>query len=138
MAYGVYLYYCSSRSLRLAASRSLELIIERSHVSIWNWVQRLAPLSERFSVDRRDVKRGSSWMRLSSASRVESIDWLWIAYEPSLDRCLMMMRLSVERTLLMICYLFLKDVRTRYGRKKPILTDKARWYDDEACRCGCD
>ncbi len=41
------------------------------------------------------------------------------------------MRLSAERTL-MICYLFLKDVRRRYGRK-PILTDEARWYD-EACR----
>src|SRR5713226_3994828 len=42
-----------------------------------------------------------------------------------------MMRLSVERRL-MICYLFLKHVRRRYGRK-PILTDEARWYD-EACR----
>ncbi len=41
------------------------------------------------------------------------------------------MRLSVERRL-MICYLFLKHVRRRYGRK-PILTDEARWYD-EACR----
>ena len=39
--------------------------------------------------------------------------WLWIAYEPSLHRCLMM-RLSVERTM-MICYMFLGDMRRRYG-----------------------
>jgi transposase-like protein len=42
-----------------------------------------------------------------------------------------MMRLSVEGAL-MLCYLFLKDVTKRCGRK-PILTIEARWYD-EACR----
>jgi putative transposase len=125
MAYGVYLYY-ASRSLRLA-SKILEPIIARSHVSIWNWVQRFASLADRFSVDRRDVERIFVDETLITIKGREY--WLWIAYEPSLDRCLMM-RLSVERTL-MICYLFLKDVRKRYGRK-PILTDKARWYD-EAC-----
>lgn len=126
MLYGVYLY-CASRSLRLA-SKILEPIIVRSHVSIWNWVQRFASLSERFSVDRRDVKRIFVDETLITIKGREY--WLWIAYEPSLDRCLMM-RLSVERTL-MICYIFLKDVTKRYGRK-PILTDEARWYD-EACR----
>jgi len=126
MAYGVYLYYCS-RSLRLA-SRSLEPIIDRSHVSIWNWVQRLAHLADRLSVDRRDVRCIFVDETLIRIKRREY--WLWIAYEPYLDRCLAM-RLSVERTI-MICYLFLKDVRSKYGRK-PILTDEARWYD-EACR----
>jgi putative transposase len=126
MAYGVYLYFCS-RSLRLA-SRVLEPIIERSHVSIWHWVQRFGPLAERFSVDRREVRRIFVDETLIKVKGREY--WLWIAYEPELDRCLMM-RLSVERTI-MICYLFLKDVRSRYGRK-PILTDEAKWYD-EACR----
>jgi putative transposase len=126
MLYGVYLYY-ASRSLRLA-SKILEPVIERSHVSIWNWVQRLASISDRFSIDRRDVKRIFVDETLITIKGREY--WLWIAYEPSLDRCLMM-RLSVERTL-MICYLFLKDVTRRYGRR-PILTDEARWYD-EACR----
>jgi len=65
MLYGVYLYY-ASRSLRLA-SKILEPIIQRSHVSIWKWVQRFASASERFSVERRDV-RGSSWTRRSSES----------------------------------------------------------------------
>src|SRR2546427_12533952 len=55
MLYGVYLYY-ASRSLRLA-SRALERIMRRSHVSIWKWVQRFASISDRFSVDRREVRR---------------------------------------------------------------------------------
>ena len=54
MLYGVYLYY-ASRSLRLA-SRALERITRRSHVSIWKWVQRFAPVADRFSFERRDVK----------------------------------------------------------------------------------
>jgi putative transposase len=127
MVYGVYLYY-ASRSLRLA-SRCLEPIIERSHVSIWHWIQRFGELSNRVDqVDRRRVRRIFVDETLIKVKGREY--WLWIAYEPELDRCLMM-RLSVERRL-MICYLFLKDLRSRYGRK-PILTDQARWYD-EACR----
>jgi putative transposase len=126
MLYGVYLYY-ASRSLRLA-SKILEPVIDRSHVSIWHWIQRFASLSDRFSVGRRDVKRIFVDETLITIKGREY--WLWIAYEPHLDRCLMM-HLSVERTL-MICYLFLKRVRAMYGRKL-IVTDEARWYD-EACR----
>jgi transposase-like protein len=126
MLYGVYLYY-ASRSLRLA-SRALEPMVERSHVSIWKWVQRVAPFAERFSVPRKGVERIFVDETLINVSGREY--WLWIAYEPMLRRCLMM-HLSVERTL-MVCYLFLKRVRARYGRK-PILTDEAQWYH-EACR----
>jgi transposase-like protein len=43
MAYAVYLYF-SGLSLRRAA-RSLRLIVSRSHVLIWRWVQRLGPPS---------------------------------------------------------------------------------------------
>jgi len=41
MAYAVYLYF-SGHSLR-RASKSLRLIMSRSHVSIWRWVRRLGP-----------------------------------------------------------------------------------------------
>ena len=56
--------------------------------------------------------------------------WLWIAYEPALNICLMM-HLSRERTIF-ICYQFFKRLRTRYGRK-PVFTDGAKWYND-ACK----
>src|SRR5713101_1212789 len=53
MLYGVFLYYCCNSLIR--ASKALEPFIKRSHVAIWNWVQRLAPLCDRFDVDRRRV-----------------------------------------------------------------------------------
>ena len=126
MAYGVYLYYCS-RSLRLA-SRCLDPIVHRSHVSIWNWVQRFGPLAKKFCTDRRRVREifiDETLIRFRGREY-----WLWIAYEPRLDRVLMM-HLSVERTIL-VCYFFLKRVRRRYGLK-PIATDGGAWYP-EACR----
>jgi transposase-like protein len=45
----------------------------------------------------------------------------------------MMMHLSKERTIF-ICYHFYKQLRTRYGRRKPIHTDGAHWYNDDACK----
>ena len=44
----------------------------------------------------------------------------------------MMMHLSKER-IIFICYHFFKQLRTRYGSRKPIHTDGAHWYND-ACK----
>jgi transposase-like protein len=44
-----------------------------------------------------------------------------------------MMHLSRERTMLVVCYRFFKQLRHRYGRK-PIFTDRAYWYNNTACR----
>ncbi len=45
--------------------------------------------------------------------------WLWIAYEPAIDTCLMM-HLSRERTIF-VCYRFFLQLRQRYGRKPVFL-----------------
>jgi putative transposase len=50
MLYGVYVYLCSD-SLR-RASRILEPVVRRSHEAIRSWVQRLAPVCDRFDVER--------------------------------------------------------------------------------------
>lgn len=125
--YGLYLYF-SSRSFRLAA-RCLESVVKRSHVSIWKWVQRYSYLADRFRNDRRAVRE------IFVDETLIMIDgndyWLWIAYEPNLNSCLMM-HLSRERTIL-VCYQFFKQLRNRYGIRKPIFTDGARWYN-YACK----
>lgn len=54
IAYGLYLYF-SSRSYRFA-SKSLEPISKRTHVSIWKWVQKYSKLADRFKVKRHLVK----------------------------------------------------------------------------------
>jgi putative transposase len=40
--------------------------------------------------------------------------------------------LKRERTIF-VCYQFLRQLRNRYGTRKAIYTDGARWYDD-ACK----
>lgn len=126
VGYGIYLYF-SSRSFRLAA-KCLSSVIERTHVSIWKWVQRYSDRADRFRTDKRLVKE---IFVDETLLQIDGCDyWLWIAYEPNLDVCLMM-HLSRERTIF-VCYQFFKQLRTRYGRK-PIFTDGALWYND-ACK----
>jgi putative transposase len=125
--YALYLYF-SSRSFRLAA-RSLAPIKKRSHVSLWNWVQKYSDrVADRFRIDKHQVKQIFVDEALLKIDGQEH--WLWIAYEPDLNKCLMM-HLSRERTIL-VCYQFFMQLRRRFGRK-PIFTDGALWYNT-ACK----
>jgi putative transposase len=123
--YGVYVYLCSN-SLR-RASRILEPLIERSHEAIRQWVQRLAPVCDRFDVDRRKVRQVFVDETMVKIRGREA--WVWVAYEPAL-RAFLWFRVSYNQSIL-DAYLFLKEVRDRYGRK-PIWTDEALFYP-EAC-----
>jgi putative transposase len=124
--YGVYVYLCSN-SLR-RASRILEPLMERSHEAIRSWVQRLAPVCDRFDVDRRRVRRifvDETMIRIRGRqARV------WVAYEPML-KVFLGFRISYNQSTL-DAYLFLKELRRRYGLK-PVYTDEGVWYP-EACR----
>ena len=123
--YALYLYF-NSRSLRLTA-KSLSTVVRRSHVAIWQWLQQYSDCADNYRTDRRLVR---AIFVDETLLQIDGQDyWLWIAYEPALNSCLMM-HLSRERTLL-VCYRFFKQLRNRYGRK-PIFTDGAAWYND-AC-----
>jgi putative transposase len=110
---------------------------KNTHVSsIWKWVQRYSDHADRlFRTDKRLVK-GIIIIFVVDETPLLQIDggcdycWLWIAYEPNLDVCLMM-HLSRERTIF-VCYQFFKQLRKKFGRK-PIFTDGAQWYND-ACK----
>ncbi len=126
MLYGVYVYLCSN-SLR-RASRILEPVIERSHEAIRQWVQRLAPICDGFDVDRRLVTAmfvDETMIKIRGKQA-----WVWVAFEPGL-RCFLAFRISYNQSI-PDAYLFLKELRTRYGRK-PIWTDEGTFYP-EACR----
>src|ERR1043165_3002340 len=129
VSYGLYLYY-SSRSFRLAAKcLSSSFIVKRSHVTIWKWVQRYAYLDDRFRIDRHKIRQ--ILFVDETLVKIDGLEyWLWIAYEPNMNVCLMV-HLSRERTIF-VCYQFFKQLRHDYG-KKPIFTDGARWYNI-ACR----
>ncbi len=127
MLYGVYVYLCSN-SLR-RASKILEPIVERSYEAIRQWVQRLAPICDGFDVDRKLVS--SIFVDETMISIKGKQAWLWIAFEPGL-RVLLAFRIGYHPQSIPDAYLFLKELRIRYGRK-PIWTDGGVWYPD-ACR----
>jgi len=84
MAYAVYLYF-SGLSLRRAA-RALRLIVSRSHVSMWRWVQRLGPILGSIGADPREVHRifvDETMVNLGGTPA-----WIWVAFEPDLHRCM--------------------------------------------------
>ena len=92
------------------------------------WVQKYAHCADRFKTDKRLVKEifvDETLLHIDGQNY-----WIWIAYEPNLNVCLMM-HVSRERTIF-VCYQFFKQLRNRYGRKL-IFTDCAHWYND-ACR----
>lgn len=127
IAYAIYLYF-NSRSYR-SASKSLQAITKRSHVSIWKWIQKYSKYADKFKVDRHLVKE------IFVDETLVKIDgqnyWLWIAYEPNIHSCLLF-HISRERTIF-VCYQFFKQIRTKFGRRKPIYTDGSYWYND-ACK----
>jgi transposase-like protein len=77
MLYAVYVYLCSN-SLR-RASMILEPLMKRSHEAIRQWVQRLAPICERFDVDRKLVS--SIFVDETMINFKGKQAWLWIAFE---------------------------------------------------------
>ena len=126
MLYACYVYF-GSNSLR-RASKILEPIKKRSYEAIRQWVQRLAPLCDRFDVDRKLVSFifvDETMIKIKGKRA-----WVWVAFEPGL-RAFLSFRVSYNQSTL-DAYLFLKELRRRYGLK-PIWTDDANWYP-EACR----
>jgi len=121
MLHGVYLYYCCGSLVR--ASRALEPYVKRSHVAVWKWVQRLAPIADRFDVDRRRVRCLLLDETMVYVGGVQA--WVWVAFEPYL-RCFLAFRVSWLQNAV-AAHLFLKELRSRYGWK-PVYTDAAGWY----------
>ena len=95
---------------------------------MWKWLQKYSDLADRFTATKRQVEE---IFVDETLLQIDGHDcWLRIAYEPSLNSCLMM-HLSKEGTIF-VYYQFFKQLRNRYGRK-PILAGGARWYND-ACK----
>lgn len=124
--YGTFVYLCSN-SLR-KASMILEPPVERSHEAIRQWVQRLAPIYERFDVDRRRVR---TIFVDETMIRIKGIQaWIWALLRAYIEG-LPALSVSYNQSGL-DAYLFLKEVKSRYGRKT-VWTDEVVRYP-EACR----
>ena len=93
IAYSLYLYFLGL-SYRNAA-KALYGIVDRSHVSIWKWMQKYKPKKisfkrkkiNEFIIDETQIKVGSQYI------------WLWVAIEPK-HRQILHLDISFERSML--------------------------------------
>jgi putative transposase len=124
--YGLYLYFLGLSLRNVVKALSYLNIIKRSHVTIWNWIQKFHPkkmsLVERkkvseYIIDETVLKAGS-----------ENI-WLWIATEPENGQFLAQ-TISKERNMF-VAERFLSSIVRDYG-KHAVSTDGGTWYP-QAC-----
>ncbi len=98
---------------------------------IWNWVQEYySGFVDRFRMIRnRHAVREEIFVD-ETLLHIDGQDcWLWwIAYEPNLNVSFKDGASTRERTIFFVCY-HIKQLRNRYGGRKPILTDGAKWYN---------
>ena len=116
--YGLYLYALglSYRSVPLA----LEPFVDRSHVAVWDWVQRFNP-NHIF-----DVRRVQAFLVDETYVRVGSFEaWVWVAVEP-VHRFILGVYLSRHQNML-VAEEFLRGLVERYG-KHLVYTDGGSWY----------
>ena len=122
--YSLYLYFLGL-SLR---NTSKALVIfkdnKRSHVSVWNWIQRFAeyPIYKRkrisaFIIDETVIQIGNKHF------------WLWFCIEP-IHSSVLGIYISKSRSML-IAEKFIRALVSKYGRHT-VYTDGGTWYD-EAC-----
>ena len=120
--YGLYLYFLglSFRSV----SYALDPFVNRSHMAVWQWVQRYEP--HRIF----DVKRVQAFLVDETYLKVGSFEaWVWVAVEP-IHRCILGVYLSRHQNMI-VAQLFLKGLVERYG-KHVVYSDGGTWYP-EAC-----
>ena len=122
--YSLYLYFLGL-SLR---NTSKALIIfkddKRSHVSVWNWIQRFGSLQiykrkrvSAFIIDETVIQIGNQHF------------WLWFCIEP-IHSSVLGIHISEERNML-VAEKFIRSLVEKYGRHT-VYTDGGTWYD-EAC-----
>ena len=116
-------------SHRNTTAKALYGIIDKSHVSIWKWMQKYKPKKKisfkrrrinEFIVDETQIKVGSQYI------------WLWIAIIEPKHRQILQLDISFERSML-VAERFLYSLIDKYD-KHPISTDGCTWYPPQACR----
>ncbi len=125
IGYGLYLYF-SGLSLRRASQILSSYFIKRTHVSIWNWIQKHKP--KMLSSKKKKVEGfvvGETLIKIGS-----ELAWLWVAIEPA-NKEILSVSISKERNMF-VAERFLSDLLEEHG-EHPVSTDGGTWYP-QACR----
>ena len=126
IGYGLYLYFLGLSTRNVSKALSFLNIVKRSHVAIWNWIQKypskriFSPRNKinEFIVDEAVIKVGSE------------PTWLWVAID-SKNKRILAQSISKERNMF-VAERFLSKALDEYG-KHPVSTDGGTWYP-QACR----
>lgn len=116
--------YSSGLSLRKTSER-LFPFIKRNHVSVWNYIQKYEP--KRIHQKRKRVKEfiiDETLLKVGSSQ----YSWLWIAIEPLVDKMILGIRISFERTILVAEEQFLLNSLVNTYGKCDVSTDAGTWY----------
>ena len=120
--YSLYLYF-----LGLSLRNTFKALIifkdeKRSHVSVWNWIQRFGSLQiykrkrvSAFIIDETVIQIGNQHF------------WLWFCIEP-IHRSVLGIHISEERTMI-VGEKFIRLLVEKYGRHT-VYTDGGTWYDE--------
>jgi putative transposase len=118
--YALYLYFSGLLSLRKTSEYHLLPFVKRNHVSIWNWIQHYSRPKKILQRKRRKVQEfivdDKTLLKVGS-----QYVWVWVAIEP-LAKVILGIRISFERTMLLVAERFLKALVIEYG-KHPLSTD---------------
>jgi putative transposase len=123
--YSLYLYFLGL-SLR-NTSKALDIFDDekRSHISVWNWVQRFGS-----SQIYKKRKRVSAFIIDETIIQIGNQHfWLWICIEP-VYRTILGIYLSEERNMF-VAENFIRSLVEKYGRHT-VYTDSGTWYP-QAC-----
>ncbi len=118
IGYGLYLYFLGLSLRNVVKALSFLHIIKRSHVAIWNWIQKYHP--QRISSQR---KRISELIVDETVIKVGSSDfiWLWVTIEPK-NREILALTISKERNMF-VAERFLSGLVSTYGKHPTVSTD---------------
>jgi putative transposase len=118
--YAMYLYFLGLSFKN--TSRTLEPFLERSHVAVWQWVQRFDPKQV------YPCKRIAAFLIDETQLQIVSSEaWLWAAIEP-IHTVVLGVYISRHRNMLVV-EAFLKSLIEIYGRHI-VYSDGGTWYPE--------
>ncbi|MBA3750727.1 MAG: IS6 family transposase [Nitrosopumilus sp.] len=131
IGYGLYLYFLGLSLRNVAKALSFLHIVKRSHVAIWNWIQKHNP--KKISSKKRKILEyiiDETLIKVGSTGGEKEFIWIWVAIEPE-NKEILALTISKERNMF-VAERFISDLVEING-KHPISTDGGTWYP-QACR----
>ena len=127
IGHGLYLYFLGLSLRNVVRALSFLHIVKRSHVAVWQWIQKYKPRRNMMSRKRDDSEYVVDETLVKTGSELV---WIWVAID-SKSRLILALHISKERNML-IAEKFLSGLVGIHG-KRPVSTDGGTWYP-QACK----